>query len=347
MATLTNAVGGERKYWGLVPTIPGAALAEYAKGMEAIGFEGATALQIYGPPFPTLAVAGGATTKLKVATGIAVAGTRSPFETAMIAMDVDRITSGRFILGLGTGLSSVNVGAYGTSDYKLVAHLRDTVGAVRHIIANAHKGLTPYDGTYYKADFKEVMLTAPPVRENLPIWIAALRDRVTQLALEAADGLMLHALWSPSYSVSQGPMIAASLKKYGRQRADIEVNAWPWVAVNDDQQQAINDARPTVAGYAGIKEYEGFFEACGYGKEARLCQTGDQANSLAIMHHVPDEMVKTFVACGSPEQVLEQLEPYWSVADSLCPMAPYRHFTLEQHMFYGAGIQRLVTAAKR
>jgi alkanesulfonate monooxygenase SsuD/methylene tetrahydromethanopterin reductase-like flavin-dependent oxidoreductase (luciferase family) len=347
MATSTNAVGGERKYWGLVPTIPGPALSDYARRLEDIGFEGATALQIYGPPFPTLAVAGAATTRLKVATGIAVASTRSPFETAMIAMDVDRITQGRFILGLGTGLSSVNVGAYGVPDYKLVAHLRDTVGAVRHIVANAHKGLTPYDGTYFKADFKEVMLTAPPARENLPIWIAALRDRVTQLALETADGLMLHALWSPSYSVSQGPMIAASLKKYGRQRGDIEVNAWPWVAVNDDQRQAIDDARPTVAGYAGIKEYEGFFEACGYGKEARLCQQGDQANSLAIMHHVPDEMVKTFVACGNPDQVLEQLEPYWTVADSLCPMAPYRHFTQEQHMFYGAGVQRLVAAAKR
>jgi hypothetical protein len=65
------------------------------------------------------------------------------------------------------------------------------------------------------------------------------------------------------------------------------------------------------------------------------------------MHHVPDEMVLEFVACGSVEQVLEQLEPYWSAVDSLCPMAPYRHFTMEQHMFYGAGIHKLVAAAKR
>ncbi len=347
MPQAKNAVGQERKYWGVIPVMPAPMLSGLTKQMEDIGFEGATALQIYGPAFPSLAVASAATTRLKVATGVAVAGSRSPFETAMIAMDMDRISEGRFILGLGTGVSSVNVGSYGVPDYKLITQLKDTVAAVRYIVANAHKGLKPYEGAYYKADFKELMLTAPPVRENLPIWVAALRQKLTDVSLEIADGLMVHSLWSVGYTVEQGPRIAAKIAEFGRKRTDIEINAWPWVAVNDDKQQAINDARPTVAGYAGIKEYEPFFAALGFEKEARLCQTGDQANSLAIMHHVPDEMVEAFCACGSVEQVLEKLEPYWSVADSLCPMAPYRHFTMEQHMFYGAGLHKLVAAAKR
>ena len=76
----------------------------------------------------------------------------------------DRISQGRFILGLGTGVLSVNMGSYGLPEYKMVAHLRDTVSAVRHIVAGAHKGLEPYNGTYFKADFKELMVTPPPVR---------------------------------------------------------------------------------------------------------------------------------------------------------------------------------------
>lgn len=347
MSRATNAVGGERKYWGVIPVIPAPALSDLAKQMEDIGFEGATALQIYGPPFPSLSVAAAATSRLKVATGIAVAASRSPFETAMIAMDMDRISQGRFILGLGTGVSSVNVGAYGVQNYKLIAHMRDAVAAVRYIVANAHRGLQPYEGTYYKADFKELMLTAAPVREKLPIWIAALRETLTRLALEIADGLIVHALWSSEYAIAQGPLIAETLTKHGRRRTDIEINAWPWVAVNDDERQAIDDARPTVAGYAGIKEYELFFASRGFEKEARLCQTGNQSNSLAVMHHVPDEMVNAFVACGPVDKVLEQIEPFWSVVDSLCPMAPYRHFTMEQHYFYGAGLHKLVAAAKR
>src|SRR3546814_9321595 len=97
---------------------------------------------------------------------------------------------------------------------------------------------------------------------------------------------------SDLYTVEQGPRIAAKLAEFGRDRSAVEINAWPWVAVNDDEQAAIDDARPTVAGYAGIKEYEPFFAARGFLKEAKLCQQGDQSNSLAVMHHVPDEMVK-------------------------------------------------------
>jgi alkanesulfonate monooxygenase SsuD/methylene tetrahydromethanopterin reductase-like flavin-dependent oxidoreductase (luciferase family) len=193
------------------------------------------------------------------------------------------------------------------------------------------------------------MLTPPPVREHIPIWIAALRDRVLQLTLEVADGLMLHALWSPGYTSDMGPSIDASLEKYGRKRQDIEINAWPWVAINNDQRMALDDSRPTVAAYAGIKAYESFFEARGFLKEARICQQSEQNHGdvMSILHHVPDEMVKAFVACGSVDEVLEQLEPYWRTADSLCPMTPYRHLSPEKLYFYGGGLFELVAAAKR
>ena len=108
-----NAVGKPREWWGLVHVVQGPAIYEAAKQMEEIGFDGVTALQIYAPPFVPLAVAAAATRRMRIATGIAVAATRSPLETAMLAMDLDRVSEGRFILGLGTGVLSVNMGAYG------------------------------------------------------------------------------------------------------------------------------------------------------------------------------------------------------------------------------------------
>lgn len=346
--TKLNAVGQERQFWGVIPTLPATDLQEMAQQMEAVGFEGAQALQIYGPPFASLAVAAAATNKLKVGTGVIVAGTRSPFETAMMAMDIDRISSGRFVLGLGTGVNSVNTGLYGVPHYKLVANLRDTVAAIRHIVAGSHKGLQPYEGNFYKADFKEMMVLAPPVREHIPIWIAALRDKLLETALEISDGVMLHALWSPNYTASRGDEINATLSKYGRQRGDITINSWPWVAVNSDLKQAIDDSRPTVAAYASIEVYEPFFEACGFLKEARLCQEGakSEADSSKFAHNVPDEMVTTFVACGDVDTVLEGLEPYWKVADNLTLMSPYRHLSMEKMHFYGQGLFQLVHAAK-
>src|SRR3984885_4453408 len=349
MTQARNAVGKPREWWGLVHVVQGAGIYDTAKQMESVGFDGVTALQIYAPPFVPLAVAAAATRRLRIATGIAVAATRSPLETAMLAMDLDRVSQGRFILGLGTGVLSVNMESYGLPHYKLVTQLRDTVNAVRHIVSGAHKGLQPFSGSYFKADFKELMRTPPPVRESIPIWIAALRDKVLQLGLEVADGLMLHALWSAGYAADMAPAIGESLKKYGRDRRDVEINAWPWVAVNDDLRQALDDSRPTVAAYAGIKAYEDFFAARGFLKEARICQQAEQdhGNVLPILHLVPDEMVKAFVACGSIEQVLEQLEPYWKTADSLCPMTPYRHLSPEKLYFYGGGLFQLVAAAKR
>lgn len=68
---------------------------------------------------------------------------------------------------------------------------------------------------------------------------------------------------------------------------------------------------------------------------------------MSIVHHVPDAMVKAFVSCGSVDQMLEQLEPYWTVADTMTVMTPYRELTMEKMMFYGHGLFQLVAAAKR
>src|SRR3546814_14210493 len=94
-------------------------LSDMTKRMEDIGFDGVTALQIYVPPWPSLSVAATATSRLEVATGIAVAAARRPYETAMIAMDMDRTSQTRFILGLATGVSSVNAGSSGMYDSEI------------------------------------------------------------------------------------------------------------------------------------------------------------------------------------------------------------------------------------
>ena len=71
-------------------------------------------------------------------------------------MDLDRISMGRTVLGLGTSVSSWTAGVVGAPDYKPLTHLRDTVEAVRHIISQSHGVIEPFDGVYYKADFKEL-----------------------------------------------------------------------------------------------------------------------------------------------------------------------------------------------
>jgi alkanesulfonate monooxygenase SsuD/methylene tetrahydromethanopterin reductase-like flavin-dependent oxidoreductase (luciferase family) len=349
MSRLTNACGQERRWWGVMPILPAPVMGGIAKQMEAVGFEGCFSLQIYGPPFVPMAAVAAMTDTLKVSTGIAVAGTRSPVETAFAAMELDTISGGRFVLGLGTSLHSAIVGIYGEPKRKLLTHLREVVKVVRYVNANAHKGMEPLHGEYFNAEWTEMMLTAPPVREEIPIWIAALKDKLTSMALEIGDGLMVHALWTVDYTVAKKPFIEAELARFGRKRSDVEVNAWPWIAINDDKQQAINDSRATVAAYVGYKEYEAFFDAIGFGDEARACQLagGEHGDVSSVIKNVSDEMVEAFVKCGPVDEVLEKIEPFWDVVDSLCPMTPYRDLTMEQLTMYNGGLYQMVAEAKR
>ena len=348
MPNNSNAVGKPRRFWGVLPMASGEQLMTMGKQMEDSGFEGAFMLQLYGPPFAPLAAVACGTSHLKLASGVAVASTRSPFETAFAAMDLDRISNGRFTLGMGCSLPSTTIGLHGLPNYKLMTHLADTMKAVRHIIAGAHQGLQPYDGVYYKADYQEMIVTAPPLREHIPIWVGAMRENMTKLGLTEGDGLLAHSLWTKRYTndVIQ-PLINDTLSKANRSRSDIEISCWPWVAVNNDRQQAINDSRPTVAYYAGIKAYEDLFAAHGYLKQAKICQQAAlrQSDVDSVLDQIPDEMVLDFVCCGSVEEVREQIEPFWNVADSLCPMTPFRNLSLQQLQAYGAGIYQLVAAA--
>jgi alkanesulfonate monooxygenase SsuD/methylene tetrahydromethanopterin reductase-like flavin-dependent oxidoreductase (luciferase family) len=346
---LTNATGSDRRWWGVMPIMAAPVMGGIAKQMETIGFEGCFTLQIYGPPFVPMAAVAAMTDTLKVSTGIAVAGTRSPVETAFAAMELDTISQGRFVLGLGTSLHSAVCGIYGEPKRKLLSHLREVVKVVRYINVNAHKGMEPIHGEYFNAEWTEMMLTAPPVRENIPIWIAALKDKLTSLALEIGDGLMVHALWTVDYTVQKKAFIEAELARFGRKRNDVEINAWPWIAINDDKHQAIADSRPTVAGYAGYKEYESFFDAIGFGDQARACQLAaeDHGDPSGVIDKVSDEMVEAFVKCGPIDEVLDQLEPFWGVVDSICPMTPYRNLTEQQLMSYNDGLYRMVAEAKR
>jgi len=337
----------ERKYWGFVRPMPASLLVMLAKQAEDRGMQGLFAPQVYGPPFLPLATAAAVTERIQLASGIAIAATRSPFETAMAALDLDQISGGRFILGLGASVLSWSRGVFGAPEHKPLAHLRETVAAVRHIVSGAHKGLEPFEGDYFRADFRELQPTEPPVREEIPIWIAALRAPLVRLAAEVGDGVIGHPMWSIEWAVDRmGPEIEQALARSGRRREEIEINLWPWAAPNPDEREAIEDARPTMAFYGGVQQYESFFEAHGFLDVARRLQEGvKRGDYQSVAHLVPDEMVRTFVAVGEPDKVRERIERAWSLADSLCIVPPAYGLPPEKLLYYMGMIDKIFYGA--
>ncbi len=306
-----------------------------AKMQEDAGLEGLFAPQMYGPPFVPLAAAAAVTTRVRLASGIALAFVRSPFETAMAAQDLDRISGGRFVLGLGSSVRSWSEGFFGMPYGKPLEHMREVVEILRLLFLKAHTGeLSRYDGKYHKLDFSELQPPQPPLRSEIPIWIAALRGPLIALAAEIGDGVIGHPIWSIPWMTEQIPAhLKRGLDRAAKQRSDVQFNAWLFVAPNTDKHQAINDARATVAFYGGVQQYKDYFEANGFGAEASRLQEGVKRGDYAsVASLVSDEMAQMFVVCGTPDEVRKKIDPLWDVADSLTLVPPA----------YGLGMDKLV-----
>ena len=331
----------DRKYWGVVSPLPAPVIAMQAKMAEDAGLEGLFAPQVYGPPFIPLATAAATTQRVRLASGIALAFVRSPFETAMAAMDMDRVSGGRFTLGLGTSVQSWSEGFFASEYGKPLEHMREVVEIVRLVNAKAHTGeLAKYEGKYHRHDWSELQPPAPPVRPDIPVWIAALRGPLISLAAEIGDGVIGHPMWSIGWLTEEMPAyLERGLKRGGKQRSDVEFNAWIWVAINNDKKQAIEDAKPTIAFYAGVAQYEEFFAAHGFRDEAKRLQTGIQRGDYTgVAADIPDEMVETFVHCGTADEVRRKIEPAWSVVDSLTLVPPAYALGADKLMAYAGGI---------
>jgi len=331
-----------KRFWGFVSgNAPASVVTAQAKMQEDAGLEGLLAIQLYSTPFVPLAVAAAATSRVRLLSGIALAFVRSPYETALHAMDLDHVSGGRFTLGLGCSVRSLSEAIYGMPYGKPLEHMREVVEIVRMVIAKAHTGeLERYEGVYHRHDFESLQWLAPPppLRTDLPIWIAALRGPLVSLAAEIADGVMGHPIWSVPWATTKVPAdLERGLKRGGKQRSDIEFQVGLFVATNNNHAEAVNDARATVAFYASVTQYEEYFAAHGFREEARRLQDAVRRGGYeSAAHLVPDEMAEMFVACGTPDEVRKKIEPVWEVADSLLLAPPAYALPLEKVMAYAA-----------
>ena len=331
----------DRKYWASMFVSAGVDLMAVARDYEARGLAGLAVPQVYGPPFVGLAAAAAVTTNIQLASGIAIGLTRSPFETAMAALDLDHLSQGRFTLGLGTGPEHFVRGYYGMPYNKPVSRLREVVQILRHVEEGARTGtMKPWQGDCYQLDFHGYEPTSPPHREAIPVWIAALRQRMCELAGEVGDGLIGHPVWSVEWALGQAQeSLRVGAARTGRDPATIHFQPWVMASIDRDPHVAVNEAKASVAFYGGIALYHPYFDAHGFGPQARKLQEASKTMSCEqAAQFVPDEMARTFVACGTPDQVRERIEPLWQRANSMLVLPPSWGLAPERHAVKAAAI---------
>ena len=314
-----------KKVWTQLPVLPAGQLVPLVKEWEAAGIEGVWVPQIFGLPQVTLAAAAAVTSRIKLGSGITLAFTRSPLETACSVIDLDHISDGRAVLGLGSSAQSQIEGSFGMPYGRPLAHMREVVQQVRAVIAKGHTGeLHKLEGEYATLDLSHFRLTGPARRSAVPIYLPAIFEKACEQAGEIADGLLGHPLWTTQWVHDRvGPHLGVGLEKSTRDRSDFDLNLMIFTVINDDRDEAIADARANVAFYTQSPQYLRYFEAIGFGREAKAIQAAFAQQDFAAMEQAcPDEMVSAITVVGSAADVKAQVIERASFADSITPVVP-------------------------
>ena len=333
--------------WAELPVLPAAELVPLVQRWEDAGIEGVWTPQIFGPPFIALAAAAAVTRRIQRGSGIALAFTRSPLETACSAIDLDHISDGRAVLGLGSSAESQIEGSFGMRYGKPLAHMREVVEQVRAVIAQGHTGaLTKLEGEYHTLDLSHFRLVRPSRRPAIPVYLPAVFEKACEQAGAIADGLLGHPLWTLGWLRERvGPALQAGLDKSGRARGSVDVNLMIFAVINPDRAEAIADARANVAFYTQSPQYLRYFTEIGFGREAQAIQAAFAAQDFAAMASAcPDEMVTAITVVGSPDEVAAQVAERAAFADSITPVVPQFGIAPDKAAVYRARIAELFYA---
>jgi F420-dependent oxidoreductase-like protein len=261
------------------------------------------------------------TTRLEIASGILPIYSRTPALTAMTAAGLDFVSGGRFTLGLGTSGPQVIEGWHGVPYDAPVGRTRELVEICRMVW---RRDRLDYQGKHYTLPYeggtglgKPLKLINHPVRERIPIVIAALGPKNVALAAEVAEG------WQPIFYFPEKAAIAwdAPLAE-GKARRDpalgtLDVIASAPLAIGDDVTGLRDLTRPVFALYIGGMGARGrnfYYDlACRFGYEseadtiqdAYLAGRKDEAAAL-----VPADLVEKTALIGPAGYVAERLEAF-------------------------------------
>ncbi len=312
------------KHWSFVMPGSAAAVRDAVVRQQRLGVAGVMVPQIFAPPWATLGVAA-ASGDLELATGIAMGFVRSPLETAMAALDLDKISGGRFTLGLGTSVKEWNEDRFGVAYDRPLARLRELTSLVHQMTTASEQGdVGLFEGDFYRVDLRGTRLPKP-VRPSIPIWLAPLRSPMVELSAEVADGLLGHPVWSPRWIKGEvQDAVARGLARAGRSRDQFRIVAFLRVAISDDVEQATQDAKAGIPMYAQIEQYDSYFAAHGLGDEARALQSlaASGAPYRDLAGAVTDEMARELVIVGPPAEAAAQIADLLPFVDELCLTAP-------------------------
>ena len=307
-------------------------LSSVAREAESAGFTRVWTAELARSATIAAAAMASATTRIGVATGIALAFVRSPMVTALEALDLDELANGRFTLGLGTGVQRLNEDWHAVRFGSPVAHLREVIDVIRLVMRNGPTGAPiAYEGAETRAAVRGWQRPFPSVRPVVPIYVAAVGPAMCRLAGRTADGWIAHELGSAAYfKANVAPLIDDGLAAARRSRGDIALVASACCVIDRDAAQARRWAAGLVAFYATVRTYRDFFAWHGFAAETAAVGAAFKAGDVSSMvDAVPDAMVDALTFAGTADDVRARIHAYDGLVDEIKLSAPTHHVPAE------------------
>ncbi|HYU86883.1 MAG TPA: LLM class F420-dependent oxidoreductase [Kribbellaceae bacterium] len=299
---------------------------------ERLGFAVTWAAEAYGSDVPTvLAWLAAQTSAIDLGSAVFQIPARTPAATAMTAATLDTLSGGRFRLGLGVSGPQVSEGWHGVRFDKPLQRTREYVEIVN---AALRRETVRYDGKHFTLPLpdgpgKPLKLSIHPVRDHVPVYLAAVGPKNLELTGEIADG-WLGIFNDPSFVTSQLEHVRTGRAPSGRDLTGFDVVASVPVVVGDDLQACADPVRGYAALYIGgmgSREknfYNDLAVRMGYPGEARIIQDfyldKQYRNAMAA---VPFDFIDRVSLLGPKERIAEKLAAYAEAGVTTVALTPF------------------------
>ena len=290
--------------------------ASLAAEAEAAGFTAIWTGELYSrsATIPMAALAA-ATEQMQIGSCIAYGVGRSPLIWAVEARDLDDLSGGRIILGLGNGTAAMMENWHGVSGQAPAARLEELVPLLRRLW-RLDQGPVHHDGRFYRVHVVPTDDVPPPLRPHLPIWTAGVNPAMIRAAARVADGLVGHPMFTAEYVAEVvRPELDAATAGAGRAPDDVALTGILMCSVGDDEDAARRQLAYAIAQYAASRVYDRLFALHGWSKEQQLIrEAARRRDAEAMIAAVPDAAVDAIgVACrpgGLAERVAGHARRY-------------------------------------
>ncbi len=283
---------------------------DLARRAEAAGFGAVWTGELYSRsatiPMATLGLA---TERVTVGSNIAYGVGRAPLVWAVEARDLDELTEGRLVLGLGNGTSGMMENWLSTDGASPATRMEELVTVLR-ALWRLHEGPVHHDGRFYRVHIAPPATVVPPYREHLPIWTAGVGPAMVRVAGRVADGLVAHPMTTPEYlDEAIRPELERGAEQADRSLEGFVVKGMRMCAVDDDVEAARWRIAVAISQYAASRVYDRLFALHGWeAAQERIRAAARDGDPRRMAAEVPDEAVDAIgIACRPdefPERVL-------------------------------------------